>query len=75
MRAFLVVHSAWVRRNDEFAKVINLVPEPAHEEDAHTTPPGEGSVYLLKSGDYFKIGRSDEIVRRVKQIGISMPEE
>ena len=39
---------------------------------AHTA---EGSVYLLQSGDYFKIGRSDELEKRVKQISIALPDK
>lgn len=34
----------------------------------------EGYVYLLRSGPHFKIGRSDELERRIKQISIALPE-
>lgn len=35
----------------------------------------EGWVYLLKSGDHYKVGRSEELEKRVKQISIAMPEK
>lgn len=57
--------------------LAELLPEieekPSSDLGKSTT--GEGYVYLLKSGDYYKIGRSDEIERRIKQISISLPEK
>ncbi len=63
----------WVRKNDEFSDLMALLPEP--EETDPPSPPTEGFVYLLKSGNYYKIGRSNELERRVKQISVSLPEE
>ena len=34
----------------------------------------DGHVYLLQSGDFYKIGRSDELERRVKEISVSLPD-
>lgn len=34
----------------------------------------EGWVYLLKSGDHYKIGRSDDLERRVREVRVAMPE-
>lgn len=62
-------------RGDE--DLIAMLPEvKAHDastEDGGPKIVSEGWVYLLQSGDHYKIGRSDELEKRVKQISIALP--
>lgn len=67
--------SEWVRTNSEYADVAAILPEetsPPQVRDA--TKLQEGFVYLIRSGAHFKIGRSEELERRVKEIRIALPE-
>lgn len=68
--------AAWVDGNDDFSDIAELLPESAGTTDEESTSSGskEGFVYLLKSGKHYKIGRSDDIERRVKQITVALPE-
>lgn len=55
--------------------VLALLPEPAPQAlSKDTAPLREGSVYLLKSGQFYKIGRSDELECRVKEIRVALPD-
>lgn len=66
-----------IERGEE--DLIAILPQ----EKASLAPPAgsgilmmaEGWVYLLQSGKHFKIGRSDELEKRVKQISIALPEK
>lgn len=64
----------FVRRKDDYADLIELVPLIEEVEQGEPGQTKEGHVYLLKSGDHYKIGRSDELERRVKQIAVNLPE-
>jgi hypothetical protein len=69
----LIALAEWVGRNPEFADIVEHIP--VSDNQAVESPiPSEGFVYLLKSGDFYKIGRSAELEKRVKQISVSLPE-
>ncbi len=48
-----------------------LPPRPA---PANGSKLADGHVYLIKSGNFYKVGRSDELERRVKEIRIALPD-
>jgi hypothetical protein len=64
---------AWLVDKAKFADVVALLGIDEAEQ-AEKTKPQEGLVYLIKSGSHYKIGRSDELERRVKEIRIALPE-
>lgn len=49
------------------------IQEAAPERPA-VPPRAEGMVYLLKSGQHYKIGRSEDIERRFREVTIALPE-
>lgn len=52
-------------------------PPPSSEPPANTSQlkTAEGFVYLIQSGEFYKVGRSDDIERRFKEIRIAMPDK
>jgi hypothetical protein len=67
--------SEWVRNQPEHTDLLSVLPAIASTSMPKKDEATEGSVYLLRSGDHYKIGRSDQLELRMKQIAISLPEK
>ncbi len=70
----LVNLRSWVRDRPEVQDVAQMLGAPEAERPEKHAPSKEGLVYLIKSGPHYKIGRSDQLERRVKQIRVALPE-
>ena len=53
----------------------NSVPEQAEETPPRVAAPAFGFVYLLKSGRHYKIGRTNSVGRRGRELEIQLPEK
>jgi hypothetical protein len=62
----------WARDNGEVDLITLLGFEGGSSRPASSIK--EGIVYLIRSGAYYKIGRSEELERRVKEIRVALPE-
>lgn len=62
-------------RDERFADILPLLPpaEPIASSVSTKRKP-DGFVYLLKSGKHYKIGRSEDIERRFREVKIALPE-
>ncbi len=66
----------WLASKDGYADVIAMLPPTLEAEQAErsSSKVAEGFVYLIRSGQHYKIGRSDELERRVKEIRVALPD-
>lgn len=65
----------WTSGKDGYSDILEFLPETAVViQRASIARPKEGYVYLIASGKHYKIGRSDQLERRVKEIRIALPE-
>lgn len=69
----------WLNGKDGFADVATLLPldssSPVQLSEETSARTKEGFVYLIKSGEFYKVGRSDDAERRFKQISTALPEK
>ncbi len=68
--------SEWAKVDGGYPEVIELLGARVDQpKTLSSLPRDEGLVYLIRSGAHYKIGRSDELERRVKEIRIALPEK
>jgi hypothetical protein len=74
----------FIERTPEFADVSAMLPAVAEQEEEIAEPleddpdaaqPVPGYVYLVRSGKFHKIGRSNDHGRRAYEIGLQLPEK
>ncbi len=56
--------------------IASLLPAPDNSPAREPRSPksDDGFVYLIKSGNHYKVGRSSDLERRIKEIRIALPE-
>ena len=60
-------------QNLNLSHLLKLLPEPTKTQKP-AAKLATGWVYLLKSGPHYKVGRSDTLEKRIRQISIALPE-
>ena len=55
-------------------RLLGMLPREILAAEPVMKAAQDGSVYLMKSGAHYKIGRSDDVERRVREIGVRQPE-
>jgi Meiotically up-regulated gene 113 len=73
--ALVLALSQWVSENEGFNDLTEMLAQDSPTDKSNTVDqPKEGFVYLIRSGSHFKIGRSDELERRIKEIRVALPD-
>jgi hypothetical protein len=57
-----------------YSDLTDILPEVLTETNSVSDTTIKGWVYLLQSGQHYKIGRSESLERRIRQISIALPE-
>lgn len=58
-----------------YRDITAMLPDTLPERAPRPMKVVEGFVYLIRSGAFHKIGRSDDLERRVKQITVALPDK
>jgi len=61
--------------DNAYSDILPLLPKRSKELPETAAQGREGYVYLLQSGNHYKVGRSDDIERRFKEVRIALPEK
>ena len=64
----------WVSGRDSYADVASMLPESGDVRNSRAPKAKDGSVYLIQYGPHYKIGRGENLERRVKQVQIALPD-
>lgn len=64
----------WASQQPDRADIAALLPELSEDDHGRGSSVRDGFVYLFKCGPDYKIGRTGDLERRFKTIGVAMPE-
>jgi len=64
----------WCAENGDYTDIAAMLPDNPQPSPRRASEPKtrEGFVYLIKSGDFYKVGQSDDLERRGKEIRIAL---
>ena len=66
----------FLKRTDDFPRAKEILSSRPNGPPVQPRPAGAaGLVYLIASGDYYKIGRSENLEKRVKQVSVALPDK
>lgn len=70
--------SEWCKKKNGYEDIVKLctpvIEELSEEKELSNVSMARGEVYLFRSGRYYKIGKTNDTVRRGKEIRIQLPE-
>jgi len=58
-----------------YADIATMLPDIPSRPLTLTSKTPDGFVYLIQSGDFYKVGRGGDLERRVKQIRVALPDK